>query len=254
VLLPGEALAQEQRELSTDRPDKTESPYTVEQGRVQIELDAAKHTIDQDGERRIETLNLVPFNLKYGVGENTDVQLIFGSLIRETERDRATGRERVTKGVGDVTLRIKHNLWGNDGARTAFALMPFVTLPTASNGLGADAVEAGIIAPLSVGLSNNIDVGVMTEVDLRRESDGSGYAPVFINSATTSFDVTDHVSVYTELFTQRSTDTGSRWLVTFDSGVTYAIGADLQLDAGVNLGLTDEADDAEFFLGLSRRF
>ena len=34
------------RELSPDRPDKTESPYTVDAGHFQIEMDFANYTFD----------------------------------------------------------------------------------------------------------------------------------------------------------------------------------------------------------------
>jgi hypothetical protein len=37
------------RELSPDRPDKTESPYTVDAGHLQLEMDFANCTWDEDG-------------------------------------------------------------------------------------------------------------------------------------------------------------------------------------------------------------
>jgi hypothetical protein len=36
------------RPLSTDRPDQTESPYTVDAGHFQIEMDLANGTLDRD--------------------------------------------------------------------------------------------------------------------------------------------------------------------------------------------------------------
>jgi hypothetical protein len=39
-----------------------------------------------------------------------------------------------------------------------------------------------------------------------------------------------------------------------ESGFTYALTRDIQLDAGVNIGLTDAADDVNPFLGLSLRY
>ena len=41
---------------------------------------------------------------------------------------------------------------------------------------------------------------------------------------------------------------------TFDFGFTYAITRDIQLDAGMNIGLTDAADDLNPFIGLSMRY
>lgn len=246
------------RELSTDRPDKTESPYTVDAGHVQIELDFANYTRDRDrsegADTRSESFGLVPFNLKLGLTNSTDLQLIVEPYVRQTVRDRSAGsRERVS-GFGDVTLRLKHNLWGNDGGRTALAVMPFVKLPTNSNDIGNDAVELGLIVPLAIAVSEGIGIGLMTEVDILEESDGSGYAPSFINTATIAFDLTDRLGLYTELFTERSTERGARWAVTGDTGLTYAISENIQLDGGINIGLTDAADDLNIFIGLSRRF
>ncbi len=247
---PREAL----RELSTDRPDKTESPYTVDAGRVQVELDLANYTRDQVGRSRTETLALVPVNFKLGLTNSTDLQLLVDPYVRQRTRDRATGARDTVSGFGDVTLRLKHNLWGNDGGRTALALMPLAKLPTSSNGIGNDAVEFGLIVPLAIGVSDRVGIGLMTEIDMLEEADGSGYAPTFINSATVSFGVTERLGIYTELFTERSTERGARWVVTGDVGLTYGLTDDLQLDGGVNLGLTEAADDLQLFVGISRRF
>ena len=251
---PNDAL----RELSTDRPDKTESPYTVDAGHFQIELDFLTYTRDFDrsaGQNlRSETIGVVPVNLKLGLNNDTDLQLLIDPYVRQTVTNRATlARERAS-GVGDVTLRLKRNLWGNDGGRTALALMPFVRLPTSSNGIGTGAVEFGLIVPLAIGVSDQVGIGLMTEIDMLERSDDSGYAATFINSATASFALSDRLGAYAELFTERSTERGARWIVTGDIGLTFAVTDNLQLDGGVNLGITDSADDLELFVGLSRRF
>lgn len=246
------------RELSTDRPDKTESPYTVDAGRVQVEMDLLTYARDVDrrggANLRSETLRIVPVNFKLGLTNSTDVQLLIDPYVRQTVTDRTTRTRERASGLGDVTLRLKQNLWGNDGGSTALALMPFVKLPTSSNGLGNDAVEFGLIVPLAISISDRIGIGLMTEIDMLEEADGSGYAPTFINSATISFSLTDRLGIYTELFTERSSERGASWVVTGDAGLTYALTDDLQLDGGVNIGITDAADDVELFVGISRRF
>lgn len=242
------------RELSTDRPDKTESPYTVDAGHIQVELDLAAFARDRDGMSRAETFTIAPVNLKLGVTRSTDLQLIFGGHIRQTVTDGSTRRRIPTRGVGDVTVRLKHNLWGNDGGATALALMPFVTLPTGSNGLGAEAAEFGLIVPLAISVGPGVGAGLMTEIDFARDGEERGYRPSFVNSATVAFDLTNRLGLYTELFTERSTARVARWVVTGDVGLTYTVGRNAQIDAGVNLGLTDAADDLAVFIGLSQRF
>ena len=242
------------REMSTDRPDKTESPYTVDAGRFQIELDVATYTMDRQGQVRTETWSLTPFNLKAGLSPNTDVQLIVEPHVRRTVTDKTTGAARRVSGFGDIVVRVKRNVWGNDGGGTAFALMPFVKLPTNSGAIGNDKVEFGLIAPLSIALGERVGLGLMSEIDIIADEDGGGYAPSFVNSATVAFDLDERLGVYTELFTERGADRGAEWVVTGEGGFTFAVSENVQLDAGANLGLTRAADDLTLFAGLAHRF
>jgi hypothetical protein len=264
VALPGPALAQqgyslsnptpsaELRELSTDRPDKTESPYTVDAGRVQVELDFISHTRDRSDGVRTETVAVTPVNFKFGLTPNTDIQFVVEPYIRQTTSSK--GELSRTDGFGDVTIRLKRNLFGNDGDGAALAVMPSVKLPTSTGGIGNNAAEFGLIVPLALTLSERVGLGVMTEVDLLRQADGRSYAPSFINSATLAFSLADRLGLYTELFTERSTDRGAAWVVTGNAGLTYAVSPDIQIDAGINKGLTRAADNINIFAGLSRRF
>ena len=75
-------------------------------------------------------------------------------------------------GFGDDTqIRLKINLWGNDGPQpgfgdTALAIMPFVKFPTGSGDLTNDHVEGGVILPLAVALPDEFGLGLMAEVDV----------------------------------------------------------------------------------------
>lgn len=254
LALAGPAVAQDAapRELTTDRPDKTEAPQTVPAGHVQVELDLATFTRDRADGVRTDTVSVLPFNLKYGVGDDTDLQLIVAPYLHQIARDQLAGTRERTAGFGDVTLRVKHNLWGNDGGKTAFGLIPFVTLPTSRHDLGVGKVEAGLIAPVTLALSDAIQLGAMTEVDLA-DADGR-YAARFVNSASLGFSPSDKLRLYTELYTERETVHHSGWVATGDAGATYQLTDTLQLDGGVNLGLTHAADNVEVFVGVSRRF
>src|SRR5688572_22247357 len=58
------------RELTTDRPDSTESPFTVDAGHLQLEMDVASYTRNRlDGVRTTEWV-IAPFNLRYGITPN----------------------------------------------------------------------------------------------------------------------------------------------------------------------------------------
>src|SRR5580765_1671256 len=68
------------REFNTDRPDKTESPYTVDAGHVQLEMDLVNYSYDsrnpQHESRRVQQLNILSSNFKIGLLNNLDIQLI----------------------------------------------------------------------------------------------------------------------------------------------------------------------------------
>lgn len=239
------------RGMATDRPDKTESPYTVDAGRFQIETDLIAYTHDREDGVTTRAFDVMPFNLKIGLTSSTDLQLVYGtySHVRVSAGDRGTD-----DGTGDFVVRLKHNLWGNDGGVTAFALMPFIKIPTNTMKSLNDDVEGGLILPLAIDLGRGMGLGLMTEVDILRTEDGRGYEPTFINSATVSVELTERLGTYVEAYAERSAEGGADTVVTLNGGFTYAVTENLQLDAGANVGMTDAADDLNVFTGMSRRF
>lgn len=246
------------RDMSTDRPDKTESPYTVDAGHFQFEMDFVNYTRDHDRADGANTITqgwgVAPINLKVGLFNNVDLQVVIEPYNQVTTRDLQTGLRTHQSGFGDITGRLKINLWGNDGGKTALALMPFVKIPTNQDDLGNNSVEGGLIIPLAVELPGGFGLGLMTEFDVIRNESDSGYHAEFINSVTLSHDIVGKLGGYVEFFSAISAESSSDWVGTVDLGLTYAVTDNIQLDAGVNIGVTDSADDFAPFVGLSVRF
>jgi hypothetical protein len=239
------------RELSTDRPDKTESPYTVDAGHFQIEADLISWTRNRGDGAAFDALDVGTINFKAGLTPFMDLQVVVPTY--HYERTRAGGSRVTDEGFGDLTLRTKFNLWGNDEGRTALAVMPFVTLPTAGGDFGVDRAEAGIIVPLGVALAEGWGLGLMTEVDFVND-DAGGHTVHWINTITVGHDLTEVLGMYVEFFSEVPMENSSAWIGTVDVGFTYAIGKNMQLDAGVNIGVTDAADDLNPFVGFTVRF
>lgn len=246
------------REMSTDRPDRTESPYTVDAGHWQIEADIVSYSYDRHNvakdHTRTETLSIAPFNLKVGLCNHADLQLVVPTYTAVRTRDRLAGRTDYDRGFGDMELRFKGNLWGNDGGDTAFALMPYVKFPTASGDLGNDAFEGGLIAPFGVTLPGEWYLGLMTQVDVNEDGDGNGHHAEWINSITLGHTIYGDLYGYVEFFGLVNDDEDAKWEGTVDLGLTYALTEDIQLDAGINIGVTRAAEDFNPFLGISWRF
>lgn len=249
---------EEMRDMATDRPDQTESPYTVDAGHFQVEADIVKYTYDRykaNGENtRSRTWNMAVPNLKLGLTNSTDIQFVVDNYVRQTTSDKIANTRDTIDGFGDVTIRLKQNLWGNDGGQTAFALMPYIKTPTNTNNLGNGEVEWGVIAPLAIDLGNGYGIGLMTQVDYLKDADNKGYHPSFVNTATLAVELTDKIGSYYEVFTEKGTDTGAEWAVMLDTGITYALNDNVQLDMGMNIGVTEAADDFQPFLGITYRY
>ena len=87
-----------------------------------------------------------------------------------------------------------------------------------------------------------------------RGDEGADNQASFVNSITFSHNLVGKLAGYVEFFSEVSTGRDARWVGTVDLGLTYGLTDNLQLDAGINLGVTESADDLNPFLGLSWRF
>jgi hypothetical protein len=246
------------REMSTDRPDLTESPYTVDAGHVQFELSFFDYAHNDDDGVRSESLAILPSNVKLGLLNNVDVQFVFTPYVRE-EIDGGEADD-VTEGFSDDTqVRLKVNLWGNDGPApgrgdTALAIMPFVKFPTGSGDLSNDHVEGGVIVPLAIALPGDFGLGLMGEIDFVYDEADDDYGVAFVHTATIGHDIVGDLAGYIEYVGIAPHDAGGTYQAIASVGLTYAVTDDWVLDAGATFGLSDSADDFTVFLGTSFRF
>lgn len=260
------------RPLSSDRPDVTESPYTVDAGHFQIELSFFEYARDAGG--AVKELDILPFNLKVGLTNNVDLQLMVTPFVDvDTEFGRPFGGtfRSSESGFGPVELRAKINLWGNDGGGAPFdlpsnfsertrerfgdsalAVMPYVRFPTGEEELGfADEVEFGVMVPFQTPLNEDWVLGLMAELAFARPPDDNGTDVELVHTASFSRDLGGRLGGYGEYIGVVSS--GNRYIAALGVGLIYSLSRDAQLDAGVNVGITDEAEDARFFTGLTYR-
>lgn len=228
------------RPLSTDRPDTTESTHTVDAGHFQFEMEIATWT--HDGKYR--EFSFGQLNSKIGLDHSTDLQVVtpFYTEVRGGE-----------EGFGDLQVRLKRNLWGNDEGATSLAVMPFIQLPTSSGGLGSDVVEGGLIIPFAFDGPAAWSCAVMGELGGEADEDGD-YHFVGLTSATASHAVTEQTAVFFELVSVLSAESGADWEAFFNTGMTWLMTPTWQFDGGIRVGLTGASADFSPFLGMSTKF
>ncbi|MDB6017497.1 MAG: hypothetical protein JWR19_1986 [Pedosphaera sp.] len=245
------------RKLSADRPDKTDCPFTVDAGHFQLEMDYANLTYDAPtaahGNRKSERYQLAPMNVKVGVLNNVDFQLVLQPWQWQRIEDKSAGTIENNSGFGDVTPRVKVNLMGNDGGFFALALIPFVKFPTTQNNLGNGAYEGGLGIPYAFDVPH-WDVGFETAVSVNHDALGSGYHAEIANSVSIGHAVIGNLEYHVEFFSSVSTEQNSDWVGTFDTFLTYPVNKNLVLDGGVYIGVTRAADDWHPWIGMTWRY
>lgn len=249
------------RDLTTDRPDTTESPFTVDAGRFQVETNLLGYTRsrpDVDG-TVTDSYDFLITNVRIGLTHNSEVNVVFQpyGIVRTRTSDPVTATR--SSGIGVVDIRGKINFWGNDtfekpGA-TAFGLLPFITLPTdRNNGISPDGVEAGLILPFAVKLSEKFALGLNAGVHVVRNEDRPGHHAEYLASASLSYEWSEAVTTYYEVAARFNTGNPFGDVAVLATGFTYKLSKNLQFDGGVRFGVTNAADRYSPFVGVSARY
>ncbi|MCG8603250.1 MAG: transporter [Verrucomicrobiales bacterium] len=229
------------RDLSPDRPDATESPVTVDAGAWVVEASY----LDWRRDNGDESYTVMATNLKLGLTNDTDLQFVFDSYTWENPAAGAG-----SEGFGDVQLRLKHNLWGNEGGSNAFAIFPFVKIPTGTP-LSNGEVEGGLILPFGMDLTDGIGLGLMAEIDAVYNDVTLDHDIEFLHSAVLGIDLTDRLGMFTEYIGITGPSTYQAY---FAGGFTLSLSEDLVLDWGTQVGLNDNSEDLGIFGGFTKRF
>jgi hypothetical protein len=237
-----------QRELSADRPDTTESPYTVEPGGIQVESNILGFSRDRSDGMKTETWALAETNVKFGMTESIDLQWVFRPWI--SEHESGSGQTQRSEGFGDIDLRLKWNLWGNDGGNTAAAIMPYATTPTRTS-VSSDEWQGGIIFPVSIDLTETLGLGFQGEAARVWDDDNDEYEWDFLHSIVLGAALSDKTGAFVEYV--GVTGDGAYEASGF-VGFTWSPSPNIQWDISGGIGFNDAAEDFSAAQGVTFRF
>jgi hypothetical protein len=245
------------RKFAPDRPTKAFSVRTVDAGHVQFETDFVNYIYSDYGGVKSHTIQAFDPVWKLGVTNWADIEIQFNGFQTSSSSDDKSGASILHgRGFGDVILRTKVNLIGNDGGLAGFALIPYVKLPSAAPVISNGVVEGGLIAPLALRLPQDFLVTLMTEVDAFKDATGSSRNASFTNLVSVSHPLPGFtgVNITGEVASTTGTDKGTPPIDTFDAGLTYLVAPNIQFDVGLNLGLNNAAPKEQLYTGVSFRF
>lgn len=241
-------------DICADRPTKAYGACAVPLGRVQVETGLVDAGFLRQGGVVTDTLVLAEPALKYGLLPGFDVEADLPLYTQVRTHDRIAGGISHERGIGDLTLAVKYAPSLGDGP-VNLAVRPFLLLPTARSAIGAGGVEGGVDAPVNLKLDASWTLYVNPEVSVRRDDAGGGVHAETVQILGVTRQLPAGFNVSGELWGDWSFERSGRLAqASADLAVAWVVHHDLQLDAGVNVGLNRATPGAEVYAGVSKRW
>lgn len=229
--------------LNTDRPDFTEGTATVPAGHYQLE---GGYTFTRQGTD--ESQSLGELLLRIGVNDRVEARLGIGSY--DWDDPGIAGEPRIN-GYEDPVLGMKIRLTGDD-AKTQLAILLSTTVPVGSDGFTSDDWQPEAKLALGWDLTDRISLAPMLVYTYA--SDGGERFNQFAASLSAGFSLNDQWGAYLEAygFSKESVDGSATTYL--DTGLSYLISKDVQLDVRVGAGLDSPHPNWYAGLGAAIRF
>jgi hypothetical protein len=236
----------EKASLITDRPDQTESSVTVPLGALQIETGFIYErnynaVVEEDYYGYGTTL------LRYGIASNWELR--FGMAYQTLGTTTlATSEEVTSKGLTPVDLGIKIYLSEERGWRPEMAILTGVTLP----GTGLAQYSVNSFAPsMRFSFSHTLTQRLSLGYNLGAEWDGANPEATGIYTLVLGFGATERIGMFIEVY--GNIPEGGPADHRFDTGITFLIADNFQLDMSGGLGLNSHSADGFINAGFSWR-
>jgi hypothetical protein len=237
------------RDFCAQRPGRVTPACVIDAGRLQIETGLVDAVFQHSDGIHADVYSVGGTELRLGVSRRVELEAYWTPLVVT----HITGQPHES-GTGDSSLAALIALTDPDKAGVAVSIQPYVTLPTATRGLGAGGWTGGVRLPISVPLADGFSLGLTPEVDVLRNFGGGGTHTAWIAAASLSRGF-GPLTLGAEIWAQAEDyPTGIIRRATADLIGAYMVGKTLQLDAGVNFGLNRQTAGAEPYFGISKRF
>lgn len=253
LLLPAAAAADAEDPICADRPGIATPTCTVPTGMVQVETTIADWIRDRSAGVRSTDLVVGETALKFGVTDRFHVELAVAPYARSTVR--AQGARETESGFGDTAIAAKYRLT-REIAPVQVAVRPFVKIPTARRPLGNGKVEGGLIVPVEYAIPRSqLSLTFAPELGLLADGDGSGHHLATAQVVSLAIPLSSRLSASAELAGAWDWDPAATVRQYLAGGsAAYLLSNDVQLDAGVNVGLNGQAPDLQLYSGFAFRF
>ena len=243
------------RAYNTDRPSKTDSPFTIDAGVFQIESDVANWQQDYENGVRTRTW-IIPgsTNFKLGLTNWMDLQILPQFYVNTRTSGPGFGKPTKQDGFGDTTVRLKINFLGNDGGKLVIGFLSSLKIPTNTDHTGNHVWEPGFGLPVNYSLPWGFTLFGQTRIDILDQPGSSNMRVQWQNPVGLSRTIIGNLSGYVEFYNAVSTGQHQPWIGTLDTGLIYQVTPNFSVDVDSFFGLNHSAPDYNIFVGFGRRF
>lgn len=255
---PVDIGAKEVAPMTTERPSKTDSAFSVPAGLMQIESNFYSYTQDnrcsdsQCQKSRQQSFGEIT-NVRIGISENADIQII-GDLYSRLDTN-SNGEKQTQRGYSDTQVRLKVNLLGNTPeASYSIALLPYLKLPTHHKTLGTNNAEGGIGLPFNINMNGWFALSGMTQLNIVRSQARPSYDLALANSLMLSRNITSKLGSYIEYYTYKVNALNFSRENYVDAGFIYEFTPSFRMDINGHFGVNQAAVDSSIFVGGAYRF
>ncbi|HEY1129668.1 MAG TPA: transporter [Roseateles sp.] len=238
--------------IATDRPDFVESSDVVGKGRFQLETSVA---FERDRQGGVKTrLASTPTLLRIGIAEAWELRFeTDGRLRQKTEAAGLTTREN---GWSDLSVGVKwHQRDGDEEAGTpGLGWLLHMDVDSGSGAFRGHGLRPSLRFVAEWEFAGGWSFGVMPGIYRDRDEDGRHFVGAIL-AGVLGRSFTDRLRGFVEVSGQQlaaSRHGGS--VVTFDTGLAYLLGRDLQVDMALSRGINRNAPDLAWTVGVSARF
>ncbi len=202
-------------QLTSERPDQTESSLVLSKGHVQIETGISI----EDSESNINTL------FRFGIIDGIEMRLNSNYLIN----DDISNLKKSS--FSDFEIGAKFKILDEDNNRIKIGFLTHLSVPTAPEIFSYN--EYGLLSRLLVShdIKNDSQIGYNIGYNKYNNYDGQFIYTLVYGKSLGSF------GVFFEIFGEESSNNSN---LNFDSGITYLVDNDKQLDLSIGRGLNSD--------------
>lgn len=228
--------AQSPGPIQTDRPDQTETPYTVPVNHFQMETGLSFEQTDPD----VQSFSDPSILFKYGLNDHFELGII-------TEFATLKTKETIS-GLTPITLRFKEKITDEKGLLPITSFIGYLSVPN----WASKEFKSTYFAPaFRFTMQHTLSQKFTLSYNLGAEWNGETPEPAFIYTLTTGYSISDKFGAYVEVygFAPQSSKADHR----FDGGLNFLLKENILLDISGGAGITENAPDYYMALGFSFR-